>query len=153
VRVTKTPAKARVQPRRAILLVDHGSVRAEANEMLRAVARLVAREAPQFHVEVAHMELARPTIAEGFAACAAVGANDVTVCPYLLAPGRHSTADIPRLAAAAARRHPGVTFRVSEPLGIDPRLARVVIERVEEASVRSGRGHRHRRRARTLPWH
>jgi sirohydrochlorin ferrochelatase len=119
--------------RRAILLVDHGSTRPEANELLHQVALLVAREAPEFHVEAAHMELASPTIEEAFAACAAAGAGEVIVHPYMLGPGRHSTGDIPELAARAAARHPGVKFRVTEPLGLDRRLAQVVVERVREA--------------------
>ena len=45
-------------PGKAILLVDHGSVKAEANELLEEIARLVSGIAPGYHVEAAHMELA-----------------------------------------------------------------------------------------------
>ena len=55
-------------PGKAILLVDHGSVKAEANELLEEIARLVAGIAPGYHVEAAHMELAPPDIAAGVAA-------------------------------------------------------------------------------------
>lgn len=118
---------------RAILLVDHGSVRAAANATLEEIAKLLATAAPDIHIEIAHMELARPTVAEGLDACVAAGATDVTVCPYMLAPGRHSTDDIPRLAQEAARRHRGLRLRVSEPLGVEPRLADVVLRRVRES--------------------
>jgi len=119
--------------RRAILLVDHGSTHRAANEMLADIARLVALEAPDAHVEFAHMELEAPSIDQGVEACVAAGATEIVVCPYLLAPGRHSTSDIPRLATAAAARHAGVRVIVSEPLGIDARLAAVVARRVDEA--------------------
>jgi len=122
---------------KAILLVDHGSRLDEANELLVEIARLVQREDPAYHVEIAHMELAEPTIAQGLAACAAAGAREVTVHPYLLAPGRHATQDIPRLVAEAARRFPGLTCRVTEPLGPHPLLARVVLERVQAAERRA----------------
>jgi len=121
--------------RLAILLVDHGSVRASANATLGKIAELVAARAPDVHVEIAHMELAPPTIAAGLDACVAAGATDVTVCPYMLAPGRHSSADIPRLARDAASRHPGLRVRVSEPLGVDPLLAEVVLRRVRESDA------------------
>jgi sirohydrochlorin ferrochelatase len=121
------------QPKKAILLVDHGSRLDEANELLAAVARLVAERAPDRHVAHAHLELAEPSIAAGFAACVAAGATDITVHPYMLGPGRHSTRDIPRLVAEAARAHPGVSFRVTEPLGLHQLIADVVIERVERA--------------------
>ncbi len=117
---------------KAILLVDHGSVRQEANDMLGSISRLVAREAPSYHVEHAHMELAEPDIEQGFAACVAAGAEEVIVHPYMLGPGRHSTEDIPRIVRDAASKHHGVTFRVTAPLGVDERLARIIIDRVEE---------------------
>ncbi|MCZ6792635.1 MAG: sirohydrochlorin cobaltochelatase [Planctomycetota bacterium] len=124
------------EKRRAILLVDHGSVRAEANDVLHEIARLVSGEAPSFHVEVAHMELAEPTIAQGFSACVAAGAEEVIVQPYLLAPGRHAQDDIPRLVEEAARQHQGVEFRVTAPLGVDRRLAQLIVERVKETDGR-----------------
>ena len=120
-------------PGKAILLIDHGSVKAEANELLEEIARLVARLAPGYHVTAAHMELAPPDIAAGIAACVAAGSTDITVMPYMLAPGRHSTDDIPRMALEAAERHEGVRVRVSEPLGADSRLAEVILARVEAA--------------------
>lgn len=115
--------------RTALLLVDHGSVRREANDLLADVARLVRQRSGLDIVEHAHMDLAEPTIAQGFAACVAQGADLVIVHPYFLAPGRHSTRDIPRLVAEAAARHPHVLYRVTEPLGLHPRLIDVVLER------------------------
>ena len=120
-------------PAKAILLVDHGSVKAEANELLEEIVRLVERIAPDYHVEAAHMELAPPDIADAVAACVKAGSTDITVMPYMLAPGRHSTDDIPRMALEAAERHEGVRVRVSEPLGADSRLAEVILARVETA--------------------
>ena len=63
---------------KAILLIDHGSKRAEANEMLACMANLVqAMTGPGVIVEHAHMELAEPDIPAGFAACVARGATEV----------------------------------------------------------------------------
>lgn len=100
--------------------------------MLLDVARLLAQAAPEYHVEIAHMDLAEPTIEEGFVACVAAGAREVIVHPFMLSPGRHSRSDIPLLVAQAARQHPGVSARVTEPLGVDPRLVDVILRRVEE---------------------
>ncbi len=114
----------------AILLVDHGSRRAEANEQLESIAQQLRDRDPERIVRVAHMEIASPTIAEGIAACVEAGAREIVVHPYLLAPGRHSREDIPALAAEAAADHPGVTVRVSEPLGVHEKLVDVVLERI-----------------------
>lgn len=121
----------------AILLVDHGSRRAEANEKLESIAQLVRERHPDRIVRIAHMELAPPTIADAVRACVEAGAREITIHPYLLVPGRHSREDIPALAAAAAADHPGLTIRISEPLGVHEKLVDVVLERVravEDAS-------------------
>ncbi len=124
----------------AILLVDHGSRLTEANDLLREVADMVRRRAPAGTiVAYAHMELAPPTFQDGVEACVAAGAEEVIVHPYMLGPGRHSTLDIPRLAEEAARRHPGLRVAVSDPLGLHPRLADLILERVEAARAAAAR--------------
>jgi sirohydrochlorin ferrochelatase len=98
--------------------------------MLECVARLVAWSAGgEIVVRTAHLELQPPTVADGFAACVAAGATEVIVHPYLLGSGRHATLDLPRLAAEAAERFPGVSFRVTAPLGVHPDLGAIVLER------------------------
>jgi len=120
-------------PEPAIVLVDHGSRRREANASLERVAELVRAAAPGREVRCAHMELAGPTLAEAVEACVAAGAREIVVVPYFLAPGSHSTRDIPRLARQAAERHPGTEVRVAAPLGVHPALAAVVLDRAREA--------------------
>jgi sirohydrochlorin ferrochelatase len=118
--------------RRALVLVDHGSRRPEANAQLEAVAERVRARLPDWIVRAAHMELAPPSIDDAVAACAAKGAREIVLHPYFLGPGAHSTHDIPALARAAAARHPGVSVRVTAPLGLDERIVDVVLARVLE---------------------
>lgn len=113
---------------RALLLVDHGSRREEANQNLSRAAAVVRERAPDLHVEVAHMELAEPSIAQGFGACVAAGATEVIVFPWFLAEGRHVREDIPQLSAEAAEAH-GVKHRVAPPFGIDGLLADLALRR------------------------
>ena len=115
---------------KGILIVDHGSQKREANEMLRSMADLIQTMAGQdVVVRYAHMELAEPDIAAGFSSCVQAGATDVTVFPYMLSPGRHSTADIPRMVANVAKTFPNVAFRVTPAFGLHGKLAEVVLER------------------------
>lgn len=112
-----------------LLLVDHGSRYQEANDMLIEVAAMVKRLGAIDCVHYAHMELAEPTIEQGFATCVKEGATAVVVHPYFLSPGRHSTSDIPRMVTEAAKGYPGIEFCVTEPLGIHPKIGEVVLER------------------------
>ncbi len=117
------------RPKVGLLLVDHGSRFQEANDMLAVVASMVKRLGGLDCVEHCHMELAEPTVAQGFAACVQQGATAVVVHPYFLSPGRHSTSDIPRMVAEAAKGFPGVAYCVTEPLGVHPKIGEVVLER------------------------
>ena len=115
---------------KGILIVDHGSQKREANDMLRSMADIIqAMAGPDVIVRYAHMELADPDIAAGFSNCVQGGATDVTVFPYMLSPGRHSTADIPRMVANVARAFPDVSFSVTPAFGLHEKLAEVVLER------------------------
>jgi len=115
---------------KAILLVDHGSRKREANDMLICMANLVqAMTGPGVIVRPAHMELSEPSIAAGFASCVEAGASDITVFPYMLSPGRHSTSDIPRMVAEAAEAHPGVTFSVTPAFGVHEKLGEIILSR------------------------
>ena len=119
--------------KQALLLIDHGSTRDDANDLLPKVARMV-REMSDFEIVCyAHMELAEPTIQQGFDTCVAAGATEVIVHPYFLGPGRHSVSDIPRMVAEAAAKHAGVSYRLTEPLGLDPKIGELILKRVRES--------------------
>ena len=124
------------QSSRAILLVDHGSRRPEANGLLDSVAQELSRRMPDHIVRIAHMEIAEPSVAQGIDACVEAGAREVVVHPYFLGPGYHTRESIPDLVEAAAQRHPELRVRISEPLGLHPKLVDVIVERVEMASRR-----------------
>jgi sirohydrochlorin ferrochelatase len=123
---------------RSILLIDHGSVREEANHMLACVANLLQHMVgEQVLVRHAHMELAEPSIAAGFAECVAAGATEVVAFPYMLSPGKHVTRDIPRLVAAAALQFPGVSYRVTDAFGVHEKLAELIALRTGVEAIRA----------------
>ena len=77
-------------------------------------------------VRHAHMELAEPSISQGFAECVRAGATDVVAFPYMLSPGKHVTRDVPRLVEEAAREFPQVAYRVSDAFGVHEKLAELI---------------------------
>ncbi len=119
--------------KRAILLIDHGSRRAEANAQLDVVAEQVRKRAAESIVEVAHLEIAKPDIAEGIDACVKKGATQIVAHPYFLGPGRHTTEDIPAQVARAGEKHPNVRIRISEALGGHAALIDAILDRVSDA--------------------
>ena len=119
----------------ALIVVDHGSRFKEANDMLSDVVRMVKELTGMERIYPAHMELAGPSIAQAFAQAVHEGATAVVVHPYFLAPGRHSTTDIPRMVEEAAKEFPGIEHCVTAPLGVHPKIGEVVLERVGLASA------------------
>jgi len=116
-----------------VLLIAHGSRRAEANAELAQLAREVAVRLPDAVIETAYLELAQPTVAEGARRCIARGAGRVRLFPYFLSPGIHVTRDLEELRGDLARAYPGVTFVLCRPLGLHPQIVDIVLERLRES--------------------
>lgn len=123
---------------KAILIIDHGSKRAEANNMLACVTNLVQHLAGDaVIVEFAHMELAEPDIPTGFARCVERGATEIVAFPYMLSPGRHSTSDIPDLVQEAGAAYPNVSFRVTDCFGVHEKIAELILGRAGVEAARA----------------
>lgn len=122
-----------VDNRTGIIICDHGSRRAQSNDSLKDVASRFARRFAEDCqiVEPAHMELAMPDIAAAYSACVDRGATHIVVLPLFLARGKHWTRDIPSLTSQAAGHHPGTTYQIAEPLGIDDLLLDLLKKRFD----------------------
>jgi sirohydrochlorin ferrochelatase len=120
----------------AILLIDHGSRRDAANEMMDCMANLVqAMAGNDVVVRYAHMEVAEPSISSGVQQCVEAGATELIVFPYMLSPGKHSTGDIPRMVAEAAAPFPALAVRVTSAFGVHEKLAELILGRAGLAVV------------------
>lgn len=120
--------------REAIILIDHGSRRSEANAQLEELADRVRAARAGVEVRTAHLEIAEPDLAQAVDACAQAGATRIVVHPFFLAPGRHTSEDIPRLVEAARVDHPAIRIALAAPLGLDDRVVSLVLSRVDEAT-------------------
>ncbi|QDZ20497.1 cobalamin biosynthesis protein CbiX [Chloropicon primus] len=115
-----------------VVLVDHGSKKEESNAMLEEFAELYRETSGRALVEVAHMEIAEPSIPTALEKCVEKGAKEIVVAPYFLSPGRHIQKDIPRIVEEAAKNFPGVSIEIAKPIGLHPLVAQVIEQRVKE---------------------
>lgn len=122
----------------AILLMGHGSRIAEANDALNQVAAMVKAQTGADIVEVAFRELHQPDIQAGIDACVAQGASRILLYPYFLFAGAHVLHDLPEEMTAAEQRHTGLEMVLGTPLGVHPKLAEVVCERLDETLSANG---------------
>lgn len=122
----------------ALLVMVHGSPRPGANADVHRVvesfhARPDARRAfPQ--VAVGFMECNEPDIPTAIDGLIADGATSVTAVPYFLHTGTHVCDDLPTLLEEAQTRHPSITFRMGDYLGLSPRLTDILADRATSAS-------------------
>jgi uroporphyrin-III C-methyltransferase len=124
----------RVAPKHGILVVGHGSRRAEANDDVREAARRIGERGGFPLVEAAFLEIEHPNIAEGFRRLIEGGAGKVTVHPYFLSPGRHTRGDLPREVRAVAQCFPGVSYQITEPLSAHPLVIEASLDRIRETA-------------------
>lgn len=119
---------------RAVILIGHGSLRADSGAaMIRLAARV--REAGVAPITAAaFLNYSRPTLAEALERVLASGASEVIVLPYFLVPGHYVRTDLARLVAAARRANPSLRLHVAEPLGDHPALAELALKRARAAA-------------------
>jgi len=101
----------------ALILFAHGSRDAQWAAPLE---RLRDELAPHCDVELAFLELMRPTLEEAVARLALRGAARVRVVPVFLGQGAHLKRDLPALADAARARHPGMSIELEPAIGEQP---------------------------------
>ncbi len=114
----------------ALLIVAHGSRRAESNEEIRSLTRLVAEASTgRFElIECAYLELAEPLIPNGIASLVERGATSVLVLPYFLARGAHVASDIPKEVACAQAGHPDIEISIADYLGANKAIPSLLAE-------------------------
>jgi len=117
----------------ALLLIAHGSRRAEANADVEYFARELARRGPFSQVQWSYLELARPTIDEGAEQCLSAGAKGVVLLPFFLSPGRHVREDLEAARRRLQALHPEVRFVLAEALGRHPLLVDALLDRAAAA--------------------
>jgi sirohydrochlorin ferrochelatase len=116
----------------AILLIAHGSRRAEANADLAHMAARLAERVSDPIVEIAYLELAEPTIPQGLARCVERGADAIRMAPYFLSAGAHVTEDLRAFQQAFMAAHPQISCRLCPPLGLHPGLIDALVDRLSE---------------------
>ena len=116
-----------------IVLFAHGS---RDPEWARPFEALAATLSPKFDgpVKLAYLELMPPSLEQAIGALVADGAKTIRVVPVFLGQGGHVKEDLPKLLAAARKRHPGIEFSLDAPIGEQT----AVIEAIADAIVARG---------------
>ncbi len=104
---------------KSLLLVAHGSRRAESNDEIAQVAGLLRKRVQEDYAHVLHafLELAEPSIPDAIDQLVTKGSSDITILPYFLSAGRHVHEDVPGIVNAKQNEHSEVNLHISPYLG------------------------------------
>ncbi|AFM41390.1 hypothetical protein Desaci_2440 [Desulfosporosinus acidiphilus SJ4] len=116
-----------------IILLGHGSRRAEANQGLLEVAEKVSSLLDQ-QVTPAYMAHDHPSLPEAVAEKIQEGASHIVIMPLFLFRGIHVTYDIHEELKEIREQHPEVEIVFTRELGADDGIAQLASERIKEAS-------------------
>jgi len=117
---------------KGVLVIAHGSRAKETETALEAVISMVRKKAPEIVIEPAFMEFSERTFERGVAALAEKGVTEIKIVPYFLFLGMHLKEDIPEMATRCAAGFPNIKIVMGKPLGVDERLADIVVDRIRE---------------------
>ncbi len=112
-----------------IILLGHGS-RAACH--MPEVAKMVA-EMGSVSVRYACLQFCAHDLPSAVGEAVKDGAKKVIIIPYFLHLGNHMIHDIPAEIDALRGKYPDVKIDLAEHLGVHPKLAEIVLERIKNA--------------------
>lgn len=119
-------------PKRAVVLVGHGSKLPGSSEALDRVLEALREKEPDTFFQSAFLAVCSPDISEGIAICLSQGAQEVVVIPYFVQSGKHVVEDIPRIISQEQTKYPDKSIQLGEYLSFDERIVSLVFDRVHE---------------------
>ncbi len=115
---------------KTVLLVGHGSRQTAGNEEILRFAEIWGARHKGGRVEVCFIEHGEVLMGEGLDKAAA-HSKQVVVVPLILNAAGHVKMDIPQAITAARKRHPGVEFVSTLPLGMGREIHAILRHRIE----------------------
>ena len=119
----------------AVLYIAHGSRIQEACNQARSFINKCIQQISVPIQEICFLELASPSIEEGFARCIEQGATKIAVVPVLLLSAGHAKKDIPNKLKEMNNRFPHVEISYGRPFGVHHKIVDVIMERIREQQV------------------
>ena len=117
-----------------VVLLAHGSQRGThtIDGLREMVSRLQVRLAANgARVRMACLEFIQPDLPQAVGELVSEGCTDITVMPFLLGQGTHTTDDLEEEIARSLEVYPQARIRASEVFGPDPALVDIVLQRVQ----------------------
>jgi sirohydrochlorin ferrochelatase len=118
---------------KSIVLIAHGSRLQSSNDEAKQLVDKLAEKLDKRYpiVEIAFLELTRPSIAEAIESCIQQGAKEVCLMPYFLCAGHHVLRDIPNEVKPLQNKYPHIPFHMTAHVGSSDLITHLLCELVE----------------------
>ncbi|MFJ8355053.1 sirohydrochlorin chelatase [Bacillus paramycoides] len=111
---------------KAVLYICHGSrLKAAKEEAIQFITSCMSRVEANIQ-EVCFLELASPSIDEGFRTCVKRGATEIVVIPVFLLAAGHVKEDIPLELRKLNEQYPNIKIVYGNPFGVSEMLVKAV---------------------------
>jgi sirohydrochlorin cobaltochelatase len=117
-----------------ILLVGHGTRDVAGQREFLQTAEML-RRALLTPVEACFLEIARPTIEQGWRALSGLRVKRIVVAPVLLFAAGHARHDIPQVITDLATSTPGIPWKQSDPLDCHEAILKLSARRFNEVAA------------------
>lgn len=114
-----------------ILLVGHGSLRADSAEGMRSVAQTLQTSQEDVWIEAGFLNYGTPTLAEAAARMVEAGVGTVVVQPYFLVQGQYVVQELSAQVFQASVAHPDVKFITAKVVGSHPGIPDLIQAKVQ----------------------
>jgi len=111
---------------RGIVLFAHGARDPEWARPFEAIRERVRAQRPECRIELAFLEMMKPTLEQAIDALVAAGAASVSVFPLFMAQGGHLKHDLPRILEAVRARNPRVPISLESAIGDEPEVLEAI---------------------------
>jgi sirohydrochlorin ferrochelatase len=114
----------------ALLLICHGSRLKEGSNEAKSFVEQCIDNLDIPIKEICFLELAEPSIREGFELCIQKGATKIAVVPVLLLSANHAKKDIPVELFKLQSKYPEVEILYGRPFGVHESIANLLWEKI-----------------------
>ena len=129
----KSAKNSEVAPKKALILIGHGSLRkASGAAMIRLAALARKRSGKGGMAEIstaAFLNFSKPTLADSVARCVRKGATEIFVQPYFLIQGYYVETSLPQQLEEVSKDYPDISFQLGHAFGFQDALLDMVKDR------------------------
>ena len=113
---------------KAIILFGHGARDSRWREPFDRLASLWRQQHQKVPVELAFLEMMKPSLDEAVSSLVTAGADNISIVPVFFGQGGHLRNDFPALLDACRAKFPEVTLSATSAVGEDLSVLQAIVD-------------------------